>query len=85
MIVFIDRAKKLLHQIDVSLMEEEYDLVELNVQVLLNLLKEKTQEALKHKIFLENKILYLDKMTSRYKEQTQEILKILNSLLCNEQ
>lgn len=85
MIVFIDRAKKLLHQIDVSLIEEEYDLVEINAQVLLNLLKENQNEALEHKIFLENKLLYLDKITSRFKEQTQEMLKLLNSLPCNEQ
>jgi hypothetical protein len=74
---FLDRAKKLLHQIDVSLLEEDYDLVEINAQVLLNLIREKEEEALQNKSLLINKLNYLLELTPRLKEPIEPIIKAL--------
>jgi len=81
MIAFIDRVKKLLYQIDTSLIEEEYNLVEINMQVLVNLLKEKPIEALLHKDFLQAKLMHLNQITSRYSEQIKEMLNIINGAI----
>jgi hypothetical protein len=74
---FLDRARKLLHQIDVSLIEEDYDLVEINAQVLLNLIKEKQEDAFENKKLLENKFNYLLELTPRLKEPIEPLLKAL--------
>jgi hypothetical protein len=74
---FLDRAKKLFHQIDVSLLEEDYDLVEINAQVLFNLIKEKQEDAFENKRLLENKLNYLLSLTPRIKDSIQPILELL--------
>lgn len=71
---FLDRAKKLLHQIDVSLLEEDYDLIDINAQVLLNLVNEQEQEAFENKKILENKLNYLLNLTPKIKDAIQPIL-----------
>lgn len=71
---FLDRAKKLLHQIDVSLLEEDYDLIDINAQVLLNLVNEQQNEAIQNKSFLESKLNYLVTLTPKLKEPLQPIL-----------
>jgi len=71
---FLDRAKKLLHQIDVSLLEEDYDLIDINAQVLLNLVNEQQNEAIQNKSFLESKLNYLVTLTPKLKERLQPIL-----------
>lgn len=71
---FLDRAKKLLHQIDVSLLEEDYDLIDINAQVLLNLVNEQQNEAIQNKSFLESKLNYLITLTPKLKEPLQPIL-----------
>ncbi len=74
---FLDRAKKLLHQIDVSVMEEDYDLVEINAQVLLNLAREYQEETTNNKSFLETKLKYYINLTPRVKESLLPILELL--------
>jgi hypothetical protein len=74
---FLDRAKKLLHQIEISTREEDYDLVEINAQVLLNLIKEKEEEAFENKLLLQNKLKYLSELTPRLKDPIQPILEEL--------
>jgi hypothetical protein len=74
---FLDRAKKLLHQIEISTLEEDYDLVEINAQVLLNLVKEKEEEAFENKMLLQNKLKYLSELTPRLKDPIQPILEEL--------
>jgi hypothetical protein len=74
---FLDRAKKLLHQIDVSIMEEDYDLVEINAQVLLNLAREYQEETTNNKSFLETKLKYYINLTPRVKEPLLPILELL--------
>ena len=74
---FLDRAKKLLHQIDVSLLEEDYDLIEINAQVLFNLIKEKQEEAFENKKLLEDKLNYLLNLTPRIKDSIQPIIEQL--------
>ena len=74
---FLDRAKKLLHQIDVSLLEEDYDLIEINAQVLFNLIKEKQEEAFENKKLLEDKLNYLLNLTPRIKDSIQPIIERL--------
>ncbi len=74
---FLDRAKKLFHQIDVSLLEEDYDLIEINAQVLFNLIKEKQEEAFENKKLLEDKLNYLLNLTPRIKDSIQPIIERL--------
>ncbi|CAB4160188.1 hypothetical protein UFOVP724_104 [uncultured Caudovirales phage] len=76
---YLDRAKKLLHQIEISMIEEDYDLVEINAQVLLNLTREKYDEAILNKSVLETKINYYMTLTPRVKESLQPILELMKS------
>lgn len=71
---FLDRVKKIFYQIDVSLLEEDYDLIDINAQVLLNLVNEQEQEAFENKRILENKLNYLLNLTPKIKDAIQPIL-----------
>ena len=74
---FIDRIKKLLHQIEISIVEEDYDIVEINAQVLFNLVREKREEAIVNKAFLETKLKYYIDLTPRIKDCLESILELL--------
>jgi hypothetical protein len=78
-ITFIDRVKKLFYQIDYNLNEEkpDYDLIELNLQVLENLISERQQDAQIHKDYLLKNINYFKQNLYMIKS----IKEILNSIL----
>lgn len=77
-ITFLDRVKKLVYQIHCSLEEQEYNVIELNLEVLNNLIIEKQDEATSNKDYLVKNLDYFKTILSSVnKSFTNQINSIL--------